>query len=109
VANYGTSNNTPFTRPDSVPDRSDTVLVTSLTYDNAGNQNKSIDPAGIVTVQLFDARQRVVSTIRNYTGGNPGNTTDVTVSMSYNPTWSAARAIARRAFAAVGVTWPFSS
>jgi len=37
VANYGTNGGSPLSRPDTIPTRSDTVLVTSQVYDPAGN------------------------------------------------------------------------
>ncbi len=84
VANFGTNGDASFTRPDSLPEVSDSVLVTSYGYDQAGNQNLTTDPAGLVTLQTFNALGKPISTISNYTGGSPGNDTDVTVRMQYN-------------------------
>ncbi|MBS0208875.1 MAG: RHS repeat-associated core domain-containing protein [Planctomycetes bacterium] len=84
TANYGTNNNAAFIRPDAVPERSDSVLVVSYGYDPAGNRFQAIDPAGVETRQTFNALGKALSKIGNYTGGCPGNTTDVTVKMQYN-------------------------
>ena len=43
-ANYGTNGADAFTRPDTIPARSDTVLVNSTAYNDAGEAAKAIDP-----------------------------------------------------------------
>ncbi|MGC3967595.1 MAG: RHS repeat-associated core domain-containing protein [Pirellulales bacterium] len=65
-ADYGTNNNTTFTRPELVPNRSDDVLVTSYGYDAAGNRFQTIDPAGREVRQAFDAVGRETLTVENY-------------------------------------------
>ena len=64
-ADYGTNGGTAWTRPATVPTRSDTVLVTSFMFDDAGDQTESTDPMGTVTRQEFDQAGRVVKTIDN--------------------------------------------
>ncbi len=83
-ANYGTNGNAAFTAPATPPASSPTVLVRSFAYDNAGNLNQTTDPAGIITLQTFNALHKPLSTVSNYTGGCPGNATDVTVQFAYN-------------------------
>ncbi len=83
-ANYGTNGNAAFTAPATPPASSPTVLVTSFAYDIAGNLNQTTDPAGIVTLQTFNALHKPLSTVSNYTGGCPGDSTDVTVLFAYN-------------------------
>ena len=53
TANYGAASPAP-TRPDSAPERSDTVLVNSTVYDAAGDVSQTIDPAGNVTTTTYD-------------------------------------------------------
>lgn len=84
AANYGTNGNVAFTRPGAAPISSAGVLVTDYSYDDAGNQNQVTDPAGVVAFQTFNALGKVTSKVSNYTGGTPGNDTDVTVQFTYN-------------------------
>ena len=49
TANYGTNGGTALSRPDLVPEASDTVLVSLASFDAAGNTLESIDPAGMVS------------------------------------------------------------
>ena len=86
-ADYGTNGGAAFTRPDSAPSSSDTVLVSTTEYNSSGEAYKTIDPAGREDRQEFDDAGRTVKTIQNYTDGNPstGNADeDVTVEMAYN-------------------------
>ena len=87
VAEYGTYGGATFDRAAIVPNRADTILVTSTEYDQAGNACKTVDPAGKEHRTVFDARGRKVKAIHNYVDGNPatGNADeDVTVEMAYN-------------------------
>ncbi len=84
TADYGTNGDAAFTRPATAPASSDTVLVTTYGYDDAGNQDQTTDPAGKVTRRTFNALHKVVSMIDNYVTGYPGNSTDVTVRFGYN-------------------------
>ncbi|MCA8991914.1 MAG: hypothetical protein KDA88_08040 [Planctomycetaceae bacterium] len=65
-ANYGTNGGSSFTRSATIPTPSDTILVTSQTYDDAGNLLESTDPAGMVTRFSYDDAGRRLSTIENY-------------------------------------------
>jgi RHS repeat-associated protein len=82
--NVGTNGGTAWTRPNTVPSRSDTVLVNSYTYDSAGWLDTTTDPNGIVTKTLEDALNRLTKNIENYTGGSPGSTTDKTTEYTYD-------------------------
>ena len=87
TANYGTYGGATFSRAAIVPTRTDTILVTSTEYDDAGQAYKTTDPAGREDRQLFDDLGRVTKTIQNYTDGDPttgGSDEDVTVEMTYN-------------------------
>ena len=87
MAEYGTYGGTTFDRAAIVPTRTDTILVNSTEYDDAGNAYKTIDPAGKEHRTVFDDRARKIKSIQNYVDGNPaiGNADeDVTVEMTYN-------------------------
>ena len=85
-ANYGTNGGSSLSRGNTVPARSDTVLVSSTEYDSTGQAYKSIDPAGKEDRQFFDAAGRVTKTIQNYKDGTVNASypdEDVTVEMAY--------------------------
>ena len=87
VANYGTYGGATFDRAAVVPNRTDTILVTSTEYDDAGQAYKTIDPAGREDRQVFDNAGRVIKTIQNYVDGVVNGSypdEDVTVEMTYN-------------------------
>jgi RHS repeat-associated protein len=87
VANYGTYGGATFSRASVVPNRTDTILVTSTDYNVAGQAYKTIDPAGREDRQVFDDAGRVVKTIQNYIDGvvsAAASDEDVTVEMTYN-------------------------
>ncbi len=75
TAVYGTNgsgNVTTFDRSGlSVPSRSDTVLVTSQSYNDDGTVLDVTDPRGKVTRTLYDDAKRRVATISNYVNGTP--------------------------------------
>jgi hypothetical protein len=71
-------------RPAALPARSDTVLVTSYTYDSAGRVQDMTDPRGIVARTLSDALGRTTATIANFTGAAPGSQTDVTTLFTFD-------------------------
>ncbi|NLS93084.1 MAG: hypothetical protein GXX96_13090, partial [Planctomycetaceae bacterium] len=60
MANYGTYGGATFDRAAVVPSRTDTILVTSTEYNDAGQAYKTIDPAGREDRQVFDDAGRVV-------------------------------------------------
>jgi RHS repeat-associated protein len=87
VANYGTYDGAIFSRAAVVPNRTDTILVTSTEYNDAGQAYKTIDPAGREDRQVFDDAGRVTKTIQNYIDGVVNGSypdEDVTVEMAYN-------------------------
>ncbi|ADG66878.1 AmoP [Planctopirus limnophila DSM 3776] len=94
-ANYGTNGGSSFTRPDTVPVRSDTVLVSSQVYDEAGNLFETADPAELVTRFAYDDAGREISRIQNPTSSSvfvgpvtdcdPSVDEDVTVLTTYTP------------------------
>ncbi len=96
-ADYGTNGGAAFTRSSTIPARSDTVLVTSQTYDDAGNLLETIDPAGMVTRFGYDAAGSRTQVIENYVASPPssssssgtgcGPSTDInrTTNLAYTP------------------------
>ena len=87
VANYGTYGGATFSRASVVPNRTDTILVSSTEYNDAGQAYKTVDPAGREDRQVFDDAGRVVKTIQNYVDGvvsAVASDEDVTVEMTYN-------------------------
>jgi YD repeat-containing protein len=71
TANVGTNGGTAYTRPPSVPARSDTVLVTSSTYNAAGWAENVTDPRGLVTRTLYDNLGRTAATTEAYDPNSP--------------------------------------
>ena len=86
-ANYGALAS--FTRPATVPERSDDTLVTTTFYDSAtGDPLKTIDPAGRETRTFTDALGRTVKTVSNFTDGTISAARpdcNVTVLYTYHP------------------------
>jgi RHS repeat-associated protein len=81
----GTNGGTAYTRPPTVPDRSDTVLVMDYDYDPAGWLETTTDPKGIVSKTFYDNLGRVTKTIENYVDGAPSDADDKTVEYTYDP------------------------
>ena len=101
-ANYGTNGDTALTRPATVPTRSDNILVTENIYDtNTGQAFCTIDPAGKDHRSFFDAMNRTVKTIANYTGSGAVSSStpdqNVTVEMTYHPSGLVATMTAKNA------------
>ena len=65
-ADYGTNGGTALTRPATVPASSDTVLVSTTSFDAAGEVATTTDPAGMVTKYEFDDAGRQTKLIENY-------------------------------------------
>jgi RHS repeat-associated protein len=75
TADYGTNGGASFSRPSTVPTRSDTVLVTTVEFNNDGEPYKSIDPKGTETRREFDDAGRRTKLIENYVDGDPSTGT----------------------------------
>ena len=56
-----------------VPARSDTVLVTTDSYNAAGWLQDVVDPRGIKTRTSYDALHRATQTVQDYTNGTLTN------------------------------------
>ena len=82
---YGTNGGTPFTRPATVPSRSDQVLLTTVAYNSAGEAFSTTDPAGMETRQIADAMGRTTDKIENYQASGSGADVNVTTELIYTP------------------------
>lgn len=65
TASYGTNGGITLTRPNTIPARSDTILVISNTYDPAGRLHQIADPAGKVNQTEYDAKGREIKRTLN--------------------------------------------
>ncbi|NOY00629.1 MAG: RHS repeat-associated core domain-containing protein [Verrucomicrobia bacterium] len=84
-ANYGTNGGAVVSRPDVVPERSDTVLVSSTHYKDDGEANAVIDPEGIETRWDNDAIGRRIRLIENYKACGTGSDENRTTEYAYAP------------------------
>jgi len=84
TVNVGTNAGSAYTRPGSVPSRSDTVLVTSVDYNTAGWVSITTDPRGIEDRTFYDNLGRVTKTIEAYVDGTPDTNTDRTTEFTYD-------------------------
>jgi RHS repeat-associated protein len=84
TVNVGTNGGTAYTRPPTVPPRSDTVLVTSQTYNAAGWVENATDALGLITRTLYDNLGRSTTNIEDYTDGVPTNSTNRTTQFTYD-------------------------
>ena len=82
--NIGTNGGSAYTRPSTVPTRSDTALVSSVLYDAAGRVFQTIDPMNRAFQTTYDLLGRRIRTIENMVNGTPGAASDVTVDFTYN-------------------------
>jgi RHS repeat-associated protein len=80
----GTNGGAAWTRPSTVPSRSDTVLVSSQTYNDAGWVDSTTDPRAIETRTAYDALGRTTQTIENYVNGTPSDADDKTTEFTYD-------------------------
>ncbi len=85
TVDVGTNGGSAWTRPGSVPSRSDTVLVSSVTYDSAGLTYETTDPKAIVARTLYDDLGRTTKTIEHYVDGTVGDDNDKTTEYAYGP------------------------
>lgn len=69
AVNWGNNGNSALTRPTTAPARSDTVLITTTIWDDAGRAYQTRDPAGILTMLGFDAAGRVIQQWDNEVSG----------------------------------------
>lgn len=65
-AEYGTNGGTAFSRPATIPSRSDTILVSSTVYAVTSDVASQTDPASLVTKFEYDDAGRRTKTVENY-------------------------------------------
>jgi RHS repeat-associated protein len=82
--NVGTNGGSAYTRPSSVPSRSDTVLVMDVAYNAAAWAETQTDPRGIAGKTYYDNLGRIIKTIEAYTDGTPSNSDDKTTEYTYD-------------------------
>ncbi len=80
----GTNGGSSYTRPSTVPSRSDTALVTSFAYAASGLLQDTTDPKGLVTRNTSDNLGRVTKTVEDYTNGTVTDTSNKTTDFAYN-------------------------
>ena len=68
-ANYGTNGASSFSRPTTIPTRSDNVLVTTTAYNTRGEAYQSTDPKAVVTQYTFDDSGRTTDQIDDQGAG----------------------------------------
>jgi RHS repeat-associated protein len=96
-ADYGTNGGTALSRPSTIPGRSDSVLVSSATYNNDGEAYLLTDPASRMTYLEFDDAGRRTKLVENYlasssssssSAGNtcaPSSDANRTTTFTYSP------------------------
>ena len=80
----GANNGSSWTRPASAPTSSASLLVTTYTYDAAGNLSTVIDPLGIVTANSYDALNRQTKVISDHSNGTPTDNSNQTTTYAYD-------------------------
>ena len=80
----GTNGGSTYSRPSTVPSRSDTVLVTSYAYAVSGLLQDVTDPKGLITRNTSDNLGRVTKLVENYTNGTVTDTSNKTTDFAYN-------------------------
>jgi RHS repeat-associated protein len=84
TVDVGTNGGSAYSRPSSVPSASDTVLVVSYGYNNAGWVSAVTDPRGLVATTSYDNLGRTTQTIAAYTDGNPTSNSNKTTQYTYD-------------------------
>jgi RHS repeat-associated protein len=64
AANYGAISS--FTRPDTISTRSDTILVITMSYDDAGEHSETTNPAGLMNQIAHDNAGRKTQVVESY-------------------------------------------
>ncbi len=82
--NAGTNGGSTWTRPNTVPASSSTLLVTNNVYNGAGWLQDVIDPMGIDTRTNYDNLGRVTQTIEDYTNGTETAESNISTEYGYD-------------------------
>lgn len=80
----GTNGGTSYSAGSVVPSRSDTVLVTSYSYDAAGRTRDVTDPKGLITRYSYDMLGRTTEVTENYTTGTATGSSNRITRYFYN-------------------------
>jgi RHS repeat-associated protein len=100
--NVGTNGGTAYSRPATVPGRSDTVLVTHLGYNAAGWVGAVTDPRGLVSQTGYDLLHRVTQAVEDVSGdGTPTDSANRTTAFTYD---GAGHVLTRTAVLPAGAT-----
>jgi RHS repeat-associated protein len=81
----GTNGGSAYTRPSTVPNRSDSVLVTGYEYNTAGWLSDTTDPRGLLDKTSYDLAGQTIKTIENYVDGTVSDADDKTTEFTFNP------------------------
>ena len=85
TADYGTAGDaSSLTRPANCHARSDTVLVTSVIFNDRGEPFQTIDPAGTTDQTTLDNAARRTQFVQNLVSGGTGNDQNITVNWTYD-------------------------
>ena len=84
TVNIGSNGGAVYTRPSTVPTRSDAALVTTYSYGAAGRLSAVTDPRGLVAKTTYDALGRTTKTIADYVDGVPSDADDQTTDYTYD-------------------------
>lgn len=82
--NVGTNAGSVYTRPGTVPSRSDTVLVTSYAFTSAGFVDTLTDPRGQIFKSFYDMMGRRKRAVEAYVNDVPSGSDDRTTVYTYN-------------------------
>jgi YD repeat-containing protein len=84
TVDVGTNGGTAWTRPNTVPTSSATVLVTSYAYNSLGLVQDVTDPMGLVNRTYYDNLGRVTQTIQDYTNGTETAESNISTEYGYD-------------------------
>jgi RHS repeat-associated protein len=84
AVDFGTNGALTFTRPSTVPARSDTVLVTAKVYTPAGWVQDVYDPRNLDTRTFYDGLGRSTSVVQDYTNGVVTDGSNRTTNYTYD-------------------------
>jgi RHS repeat-associated protein len=84
TADYGTNGAVAWTRSDTIPVGSDTVLLSRVAYNDKGEAHETTDPRGIITHRDTDEAGRLIRVIENYQPGVSGSDVNKTVEFAYD-------------------------
>jgi RHS repeat-associated protein len=84
TSDVGTDGGAAWTRPSAAPSRSADDLVTSYTYNAAGEVGTATDPSGLVTKYSYNPLGETTQVIADYTNGVPTDSSNQTTDYTYD-------------------------